>query len=1040
MQQLQHKDTTLSLENQEFNEIFVKKNSCPSDSVLNVTTSLFAHYKARVNKKVNLYDFLINSTYKDAVLKIRSLDDKKERDRLKANLPAVTPSAVFAKARIIEHAHTQTTLICLDFDNCEKIQSLFLHLQNLPFVAYAGLSVGGKGLFAICHVSKNLLQHYFALEKLFFDNGYTVDRSCKDVTRLRGATYDPTAYINHYPSKYTDTLSESAVYTKEPQTSLPATKITYLPTTYTKVTKAVQIALKRASDKGLSFTDGNRCRFVLYIASLLNRFGIDANNAFFELDSAIGISNYQDHKKRFFDVFVRYANQFGSLDNKPVYSQQTAPTAALTTQTQTDAPAAHTEPVQKKVFAPLIINPKHNLTFDKYLSQAPNFKEICTEILTTLTNLWLIDAPTRAGKTYAFTHDFAPILQEQHPQKIVLFVNPLRVTTDQTSQSTQGFGDGTTFCNSILTWDKALSFLRTNKDRLHDVVLIIDEIHDLIKAANYKANVISQMYTYFNKCFKVIGLSGTPFGVLEQFGFSSIKATSSTPAAHNTNVILCDPKNTSSELVNLLTTTLQGQNNLIFCPTASDTHNTSVTTLSNLVSKFKLNSDFVWSGNKTTNETAIYIKQNKCLPVNKNNVFVTSVFQSGMTLECDNIVFLNPSGKIDFAGMWQSLSRNTTNRVRNYYIIQPPTNEPEQPKYDFNLWQVKREIERLNKMADGFTLIKESIKDSDNRINYKLPFSDLIKATNGAIIWSEPAQKYIVCPFVLLNQQYTKITASYTSTDLVGFFEQIPNNIVTVTDKTKALQNELTGAISDVLTSAAKEQQQSDKDAISQILANDTQTKVFFKTLSTITEDINLKTKLHTFAGVVDTSNNDSIYSLCQRNLKLCQLAATRFIHLNKQYLGAINRDKLSVWCVESNYNYGMLQHRLTHTSILTLLTIHNEHILPNIVNDDKASLKVKLAKNKIECLLAIQAEQKNQNTDELKASDVLKIVWQFEPNMTADGLNSYLKQFCEVITRATNGNRYIKIKILNYSEFLDSDSFIKAFNELSSAPLNIMF
>ena len=27
MQQLQHKDTTLSLENQEFNEIFVKKNS-----------------------------------------------------------------------------------------------------------------------------------------------------------------------------------------------------------------------------------------------------------------------------------------------------------------------------------------------------------------------------------------------------------------------------------------------------------------------------------------------------------------------------------------------------------------------------------------------------------------------------------------------------------------------------------------------------------------------------------------------------------------------------------------------------------------------------------------------------------------------------------------------------------------------------------------------------------------------------------------------------------------------------------------------------
>lgn len=98
-------------------------------------------------------------------------------------------------------------LLTLDFDNHPDIEEAKRILATLPYVYYAGLSVSGRGLFAIIPIAaQDLTEHktYFhALEKEMQTLGLTIDKACKDVTRLRVVSYDPDPYINPDCTTYT---------------------------------------------------------------------------------------------------------------------------------------------------------------------------------------------------------------------------------------------------------------------------------------------------------------------------------------------------------------------------------------------------------------------------------------------------------------------------------------------------------------------------------------------------------------------------------------------------------------------------------------------------------------------------------------------------------------------------------------------------------------------------------------------------------------------------------------------------------------------
>ena len=162
--------------------------------------------------------------HKDTIDHIRSIEDKSERNRLKTTLlPSGSISVCLTtreSSKPIDQRITQyNPLIVLDFDNLPDIEAAKQTLASLPYIYYAGLSVSGRGLFAIIPIAAaDHTQHktYFhALEKEMQTLGLTIDKACKDITRLRVISYDENPYIN--PDCTTYTLYETATPEQDPE-------------------------------------------------------------------------------------------------------------------------------------------------------------------------------------------------------------------------------------------------------------------------------------------------------------------------------------------------------------------------------------------------------------------------------------------------------------------------------------------------------------------------------------------------------------------------------------------------------------------------------------------------------------------------------------------------------------------------------------------------------------------------------------------------------------------------------------------------------
>ena len=162
--------------------------------------------------------------HKDTIDHIRSIEDKSERNRLKTTLlPSGSISVCLTtreSSKPLDQRITQyNPLIVLDFDNLPDIEAAKQTLVSLPYIYYAGLSVSGRGLFAIIPIAAaDHTQHktYFhALEKEMQTLGLTIDKACKDITRLRVISYDENPYIN--PDCTTYTLPETATPEQDPE-------------------------------------------------------------------------------------------------------------------------------------------------------------------------------------------------------------------------------------------------------------------------------------------------------------------------------------------------------------------------------------------------------------------------------------------------------------------------------------------------------------------------------------------------------------------------------------------------------------------------------------------------------------------------------------------------------------------------------------------------------------------------------------------------------------------------------------------------------
>lgn len=172
-------------------------------NILDSPVSIFANYNTPSNPQtVTIRQFLTSTKYREAVERIRLIEVKAERDKLKATLPAITPSGIFsyrAADALVKHSG----LICLDIDykGNEAVGNFFElkdQLVKIPNVAFCIKSVSGKGYavgIPIAYPERHG-QHFDALKRIFWKFGLVIDKACRDVTRLRGYSYDVDAHMN----------------------------------------------------------------------------------------------------------------------------------------------------------------------------------------------------------------------------------------------------------------------------------------------------------------------------------------------------------------------------------------------------------------------------------------------------------------------------------------------------------------------------------------------------------------------------------------------------------------------------------------------------------------------------------------------------------------------------------------------------------------------------------------------------------------------------------------------------------------------------
>ena len=173
--------------------------------------------------------------YSYAVELCRSFDTKAERDDYKVrNINAITFSCYFKDNDYRKGTNivNNTNIMCIDIDDKgvseyilsqrEKNPNYSLNtykqelFNTLPCI-YAGLSVSGTGLFLLIRYEEAEHLDVFFDIQYFFDTTYGVkiDASCKDLNRLRFATFDPTSYIKPWDESSCWKISESFLERKK---------------------------------------------------------------------------------------------------------------------------------------------------------------------------------------------------------------------------------------------------------------------------------------------------------------------------------------------------------------------------------------------------------------------------------------------------------------------------------------------------------------------------------------------------------------------------------------------------------------------------------------------------------------------------------------------------------------------------------------------------------------------------------------------------------------------------------------------------------
>ncbi len=156
----------------------------------------------------NFLQCIKREKFKAKIKYLRRLKSKDDKRKFKsASLPCVTISGLFGERKehdILEYHY----LMCLDFDEIADTKHARELLEGDPFTMAVSGSASGSGLFTIIRLEKKPLENAEEIRRyhteqfhnlqIYYKEKYdlTIDKSCKNVSRLRFVSSDPEIYIN----------------------------------------------------------------------------------------------------------------------------------------------------------------------------------------------------------------------------------------------------------------------------------------------------------------------------------------------------------------------------------------------------------------------------------------------------------------------------------------------------------------------------------------------------------------------------------------------------------------------------------------------------------------------------------------------------------------------------------------------------------------------------------------------------------------------------------------------------------------------------
>jgi hypothetical protein len=290
-------------------------------TIFDVEISCFKNCFDTESKPVNLAKWLTSNKYETKQNQIRTITDKKERDKIKIQLPTITPSALLKsrdnklsdKDKLISHSgFMQLDIDFKDNVHLNDYNKLLDTLPNIQNIAYCGQSVSGLGYFCLVPIAypDKLNYHFQKFNELmltYFNIKLDTSKG-SNITDLRIYSYTQNAYFN--PNAKPFSLLHS-----------PTIKIINKTAYKSNINNdKFKTVLDRHNEKN-SFVEGNQNNYLKALSSYCSVKGIDINDT---INGCYQFENEEYSKKRINQIITSVYNKCKvNFNSKPFQSAET---------------------------------------------------------------------------------------------------------------------------------------------------------------------------------------------------------------------------------------------------------------------------------------------------------------------------------------------------------------------------------------------------------------------------------------------------------------------------------------------------------------------------------------------------------------------------------------------------------------------------------------------------------------------------------------------------------------------------------------------